>query len=215
MVGPPRPGRFVIRLGDTPGDPLAAEPIADALVVPGRTFGLHAVSPGGGRYGRPGGRATISYDQAAQTLTVTVTAYGLNSGPHAAHIHLGGCQNQGAVKYMLADFTDARGNLINQTRTVTGVASSSTAGGWYLNLHQGGMNATPTVHFRPLLCANVTSIATTGPTMPSVPATASPAPSTPTATATMPTPTMPTSTSTTPGTGGNPSPNPTDRPTHW
>lgn len=172
VTGPPRPGRFVIRLGDAPGDPLAAEPIAEAMLpphlAPGRTFALHArtVGPNGVQYGRPSGRATLSYDPATQTLTVTVTAHGLNPGPHAAHIHLGSCQNQGPVKYMLADLTaDSRGNIINQTRTVTGVPSIAGAAGWYLNLHQGGMNQiladrTPTLHFRPLLCTNISSIAT-------------------------------------------------------
>lgn len=238
------PGRFVVRLGDTPSDPLAAEPIADAVVVPGRTFTLHAVGPGGVGHGRLGGHATIGYDPAAKTLSVTVTAYGLNPGPHAAHIHLGSCQNQGPVNYPLADFTaDARGDIVNQTRTVTGVPSISTTGGWYLNLHQGGMNqilsgGMPTLYFRPLLCTDVTSIATTEPTAtstPSTPAASSPAPSMPTETPTTPTmptetpttpamptmptetatPTMPTTASTTPSASDSPSPTPPDRPTHW
>ena len=44
---------------------------------------------------------------------------------HAAHIHIGSCQSQGAVKYMFIDFiADSHGNIHNQTRVVTGVTKS-------------------------------------------------------------------------------------------
>jgi hypothetical protein len=168
-VGWVRPfSRFIIRLGDAAGDPLAAEPIAETSVVrAGVALALHAVTfgPDGASFGRPAGRTTIAYNAAAQTLTITVTASGLNPGPHAAHIHLGSCRNQGAVKYMLADFVaDSAGNIINQTRVVTGVTSVPGPGNWYLNLHQGGMNqilagGVPTLNFRPMLCTDITSFA--------------------------------------------------------
>lgn len=229
--------RFIIRLDDTTSDPMAAQPIAEALLPPrfaGSTFPLNAVTVSPDGQQRPSGRATISYNPAAQALTVTVTAFGLNRGPHAAHIHLGSCQNQGAVQYMLADFiADNHGNVINESRTVTGVASIPPAGNWYLNLHQGGgdqilANGTPTLLFRPLLCTNISSIATTGrpmppppsgsptsstaqsPSGPSVPPTQTmPGSSTPAGT---PTATMPTTTSWSP-TGGGSSSTPTDQPT--
>jgi CHRD domain len=171
---PPPQSRFVIRLGDSAGDPLAAEPIAETGVlptgpVPGAAFALHAVTFGtdGTDLGQPVGQATISYDAPAQTLTVTLTAAGLTPGPHAAHIHLGSCLNQGPVKYMMADFiADANGAIVNQTRVVTGVTSVPGPGNWYLNLHQGGMdeilaNGAPTLYFRPMLCTDLTSFATT------------------------------------------------------
>jgi hypothetical protein len=169
----PHASRFVIRLGDAAGDPLAAEPIAESSVLPARpgpgaVFSFHAVTfdTNGVSLGRPAGRARITYDASAGTLAVTVTASGLNPGPHAAHIHLGSCQDQGAVKYMLADFVaDANGDIINQTRVVTGVTSVPGPGNWYLNLHQGGMNqilanGVPTLSFRPMLCTDITSFAT-------------------------------------------------------
>jgi hypothetical protein len=82
-------------------------------------------------------------------VSVTVNASGLNPGTHAAHIHIGSCQSQGPVKYMLMDFTaDGHGNISNQTRTVTGVSAVMLTGGWYLN-------GQPTIYFRPLLCANL------------------------------------------------------------
>ena len=62
---------------------------------------------------------------------------------------------------MLMDFTANRfGQIVDETRTVTGVTSPVPATGWYLNLHQGNSNTIlsngqPTIAFRPLLCANV------------------------------------------------------------
>jgi hypothetical protein len=168
----PPQSRIVIRLGDASSDPLAREPIAESPVLPahpqpGSSYTLQAVddTQEGTSYGQPAGYAQLSYDAAAQTLTVTLTASGLTPGAHAAHIHLGSCRDQGPVKYMLADFTaDQQGNIADQSRVVTGVASAP-GSGWYLNLHKGGMTqilsaaGTPTLYFRPLLCTDITTFA--------------------------------------------------------
>jgi hypothetical protein len=119
------------------------------------------VTPSGTSYGTPAGKATLVYDQAAQTLTVTVTASGLAPGTHAAHVHLGSCQSQGGVQYMLMDLVaNSQGKIVNQSRTITGVTTPIPPTGWYLNLHQGNSNTIlsngqPTIFFRPLLCANI------------------------------------------------------------
>ncbi|HEX6519101.1 MAG TPA: CHRD domain-containing protein [Streptosporangiaceae bacterium] len=234
-------GRFIIRLGDSATDPLAREEIAESSVLPTHplarsAYALHAVTveANGVNLGQPAGRATLTYNASAQTVTVTVTASGLNPGPHAAHIHLGSCQNQGPVKYMLADFVaDASGNIINQTRVVTGVTSVPGPGNWYLNLHQGGMNqilagGAPTLNFRPMLCTGITSFATAGGT-PSVSASAAPSSSpSPSGMASTPAMTMPASTPsmtmpTTPAPTATvssspssaPTSSPTGQPTHW
>jgi Cu/Zn superoxide dismutase len=107
------------------------------------------------------GTATLAYDPTAQTLTVTVNASGLTPGAHAAHIHVGSCASQGGVQYMLMDLTaNSQGQVVNETRVVTGVTSPLAASGMYLNIHQGDSNTIlangqPTIAFRPLLCANV------------------------------------------------------------
>ena len=112
-------------------------------------------------FGIPAGAASVTYSPSAKTLTVNVTASGVTPGFHAAHIHLGSCQSQGAVKYMLNDFTaNSSGQIVNETRHVTGVTSGIPATGWYLNLHQGTSqnilkNGQPTIFFRPLLCASL------------------------------------------------------------
>jgi hypothetical protein len=153
-------GSRVVILNGTATDPVSAEPIAEsAPIVPWvATYHLRAVEDG---YGTPHGNATLVYDPVRQTISVTVNASGLTPGAHAAHIHLGSCQNQGAVQYMLMDFTANRwGQITGETRTVTGVTSPVPATGWYLNLHQGNSNTIlsngqPTIAFRPLLCANI------------------------------------------------------------
>jgi len=169
--------RFGIHLGTYPGasasqNLLAEELIAGSSVLPaqphGMVSGLHprSFSPAGSYLGRLHGWAKIAYSPAAHTLSVTVTASGLSPGAHAAHIHLGSCQEQGAVKYMLMDFVaDAHGAIVNRTRTVSGVTSAPPASGWYLNVHLGDghdilAKGMPTLNFRPDLCADVTSVAT-------------------------------------------------------
>jgi hypothetical protein len=223
--------QFVIRLGSAAtsgGDAMAQQAIAETGVLPTRpiplaVFPFRAVTAGS--LTQPAGRTTITYNAAAQTLTVSVTASGLTPGAHAAHIHLGSCQSQGAVKYMLADFVaDAGGNIVNQTRVVTGVSSVPGPGAWYLNLHLGGMNqilanGSPTLYFRPMLCTNITSFAATGgsasaPAAPTPTTTTSPAMVMPTSTASSsPTPTMAPSSSPSPVYTSTPTSTPTTTPT--
>ncbi len=110
------------------------------------------------------GSYTMTYDASAQALTVTVSASGFVPGnSHAAHIHAGSCQRQGAVVYMLNDLVaDASGD-IDAVRTLTGIKSPPPASGWYLNIHLGDSNqilanGSPTLAFQPLLCADVDQI---------------------------------------------------------
>ena len=170
--------RVSVRLGSyAPGsgaaNPVAAELIAQSAVLPAHPDGRvsavipRSYGPAGNYQGRLHGWAKIAYNAGARTLSVTVTAFGLPPGPHAAHLHLGSCQDQGGVKYMLMDFAaDASGNISSQTRMVTGVTAPP-PGGWYLNLHLGASHAIlahgmPTLSFRPELCANITSVQTAG-----------------------------------------------------
>jgi Cu/Zn superoxide dismutase len=167
----PAGSRFVIRLGLHGGDgninPVAAEPLARTIPLP-RTlrdsvYRLSAVdfAPNGVSAGRLRGRATVSYNPLAHTLTVAVNAGGLTPGAHAAHIHSGTCMNQGGVLYMMADLVADKDGFIHQVRIISGVMTAPPATGWYLNIHQGDSNSiltankTPSLAFRPLLCANI------------------------------------------------------------
>jgi hypothetical protein len=119
------------------------------------------VSPRGISYGTPRGRATISYHGRSHTLIITVRAAGLTPGPHAAHVHLGSCQSQGPVLYMLRDLiANRRGVITRAVRVITHVSKPIPVRGWYLNIHQGNSKnilrgGKPTILFRPLLCRNI------------------------------------------------------------
>ncbi len=163
----PRGSRLLIRMG-TGGSRVARQPIAETgrLSQPGqRPYRLIAVevSSAGVSYGTPRGRATISYNAARRILTVTVSASGVTPGPHAAHIHLGSCQSQGPVLYMLRDLVASRqGRITDAVRVFRNVTTPIPATGWYLNVHQGNSgdilsNGQPTIFFRPLICANITT----------------------------------------------------------
>jgi len=167
----PNGSRFVIRLGDNTNDfnrnLVANEVIARSTMLPavpkGSPSTLTAIdqTTSGTDLGTLSGTATVTFDPAAHTLAVTLNATGLPQGSHAAHIHNGTCQAQGGVRYMLMDYVaDAKGRVVNQTRTVTGVTTMPAHGTWYLNVHLGDSNSiltsagTPALSFRPLLCTN-------------------------------------------------------------
>jgi cell division septation protein DedD len=130
---------------------------------------------------------------------------------------------------MMADFdADAPGNIVNQSRIITGVTSVPGPGAWYLNLHQGGMNqilanGVPTLYFRPMLCADLSTYATAGPAtagqpmQAATPTMGATAPAMPTAAppmTAMPMPAMPASVPTTTPVSA-PSAIPTGVPTHY
>jgi len=163
----PAGSRLLVRMGVQPAG-IAKDPIAQTrrLSNPGR--GPHRliavdVGPAGSSFGSLRGRAAIAYSARRRTLTVTVDASGLTPGPHAAHIHLGSCMNQGPVLYMLKDLhANRHGQVRHAVRVFTNVTTPIPAHGWYLNIHQGNSNdilsnGQPTIYFRPLLCANITN----------------------------------------------------------
>ncbi len=161
----PKGSQVIIRMGTTVTHS-AALPIAETGRLGGvwRAEELRSVEVGwnGVHWGTPQGRATVAYNARRKALTVTVNASGITPGPHAAHIHLGSCENQGAVKYMLGDLdANKNGLVVNAVRVFKHVASPIPARGWYLNIHQGSTgdildaSGQPTIYFRPLICANI------------------------------------------------------------
>jgi hypothetical protein len=154
-AGSSTPSVQLVILNAGTGTPVIAQ---TAPITGVGTDALHAVEPGWGVI-KPG-KGSITYNPGAHTLSVTIDATGLTPGAHAAHIHAGSCQRQGAIVYTLMDFTaNSNGAIVHETRTVTGVNSVKFGGGWYFNLHQGNAasvtsNGQPTIDFRPLLCSN-------------------------------------------------------------
>lgn len=121
--------RFVIRLGrygDSGGSPLAGEPIAESGALPvhpdsDAVSALHAVTSGtdGAVLGRPSGRTTITFDAAAQTLTVGVTRV---PGPGTWYLNL----HQGGMNQILANGVPT---LSFRPMLCTNITSFATAGG--------------------------------------------------------------------------------------
>ena len=168
----PADGHIVLRLGVSTNDgnrnAVAGEAIAETGRLSGNMMdgsqslqlGAVDVNASGQDLGQLGGSVTVAYNSSAQTLSVTLNAAGLAPGAHTAQIDTGSCQSQGKTLYTPMDFqADFRGNIDNQTRTVTGVTWLPASGDWYLNLHQGDSgsimaNDAPALGFRPVLCAN-------------------------------------------------------------
>jgi hypothetical protein len=98
---------------------------------------------------------TAQLTLSGKTLTVKLTLSGLQPGSsHAAHIHTGSCESQGAVIYPLSNVVaDASGKSISTT-TIKNV-SSIPGRGWYVNVHYG-TNLTTQTGFDPIACGNVT-----------------------------------------------------------
>jgi CHRD domain len=161
----PRGSRLVIRMGTT-GGPVATEPIALTRQLrhpwawPHRLTAVE-VSPRGVSYGTPRGQAAVVYNARRHTLTVVINASGVTPGDHAAHIHMGSCESQGPVLYMIKDLVANRhGQIKHVVRVFTNVTMPIPPHGWYLNIHQGTSNeilhnGQPTILFRPLICANI------------------------------------------------------------
>ena len=146
-----------------PGEPIACVTVPKHLTS-ATTATVHSVSQSGAP---SAGKAKLTYDASAQTLTVSITAHGFVPGStHAAHIHEGSCEEQGAVVQALPDLVaDSNGN-VSSTATLTNVTSPPPATGWYLNIHRGTSNnillpsGDPALAFRPLLCGDISPAVT-------------------------------------------------------
>lgn len=98
---------------------------------------------------------TAQLKLSGKTLTVTVSLTGLvPNSAHAAHIHSGSCEMQGAVLYPLKTITADASGAATVTTTVNNV-SSIPSSGWYVNVHHSTDLSTQT-GFNPIACGNVT-----------------------------------------------------------
>src|SRR2546426_3503985 len=92
---------------------------------------------------------------ASSTLTVKLTVSGLEpNSVHAAHIHAGSCESQGAVGYPLTTVVANASGKADVTTTISNV-SSIPSSGWYVNVHHSTDLSTQT-GFDPIACGNVT-----------------------------------------------------------
>lgn len=109
-------------------------------------------APGASAGEKVSGTAQLSLS--GTTLTVKLTLSGLEpNSAHAAHIHAGSCESQGAVVYPLTPvMADASGSA-TVTTTINNV-SSIPGSGWYVNVHHSTALSTQT-GFDPIACGNV------------------------------------------------------------
>ena len=137
-------------------------PISCADINPAASTTLTMAPPPPPQPGQqPQGSAKLTYDPAQKRLAVDVTATGLvGDSDHAAHIHLGSCDSQGAVKYPLNDLKASPDGTAEATTVIQNVDQAPPTSGWYLNIHLGSSsqiqeNGQPTLYFQPIICGNI------------------------------------------------------------
>jgi len=144
------------------GDPgsLGYTPISCAVIAPGAsTTVTMAPLPQPGQ--NPQGSATLTYNPAKKTLSVTVTTTDLVAGSvHAVDIHDGSCESQGPVTYPLSDLTASPTGAAQASTVIQDVDEAPPAPGWYVNVHLGSnsqieQNGQPALAFEPMLCGNI------------------------------------------------------------
>lgn len=145
--------------GLTPADqflPIVCGDVANTNTATTAMQSVHVAlvaAPGASAGQASSGMAQLSLS--GTTLTVKLTLSGLEpNSAHAAHIHTGSCESQGAVVYPLTNvMADASGSATVMT-TINNV-SSIPATGWYVNVHHSTALSTQT-GFDPIACGNVT-----------------------------------------------------------
>jgi hypothetical protein len=109
-------------------------------------------APGSSADQAASGMAQLTLSGSMLTVKLTLSGLAPNS-KHAAHIHAGSCESQGAVVYALPVVAaDASGNA-SETATIPNV-SSIPSSGWYVNVHHSVDLSTQT-GFDPIACGNV------------------------------------------------------------
>jgi hypothetical protein len=124
--------------------------ITQAQTAPSSARATLAARPGQ----RLSGTATLAAQGARTIVTVSVTG-GPPTSTHVNHIHIGTCENEGAIVYPLADLrTDASGAATAST-TVDAPLASLVTGANYVNVHAGPSLPSPGTS-----CGNIVAGAT-------------------------------------------------------
>ncbi|GCE03791.1 CHRD domain-containing protein [Dictyobacter aurantiacus] len=92
------------------------------------------------------------------SLTVALNLKGLApNSKHMAHIHIGSCASQGAIKYTLKPVVaNAAGDGISTT--IIPNISTIPRNGWYINIHQGATSVKSQTDNDPFACGDITSL---------------------------------------------------------
>jgi hypothetical protein len=89
-----------------------------------------ALRPYGGSH--VSGTATIAYDAAHHTTTVTLYLRGFSAGIHFAHIHIGRCGGNGDVRYALEPMRAGRAGTAT---SVTSIPYHLNGSALHINVH--------------------------------------------------------------------------------
>jgi len=136
-------------------EPIVCGDVANASGASNVTVPLIQGPPGqpGSPDQRASGTVVLSIENGSLKVVLDVTGLAPGSA-HAAHIHSGSCENQGAIVYPLDPLAaDANGHA-TETKVIANVTSIS-SGLWYLNVHKGVAVATGSTVNDPILCGNV------------------------------------------------------------
>ncbi|GAC1405574.1 MAG: hypothetical protein NVS4B12_15850 [Ktedonobacteraceae bacterium] len=91
----------------------------------------------------PFGTATLKWDPESENLTVKISLVGLaGNSTHPAHIHLGDCDDNGAILYPLNDVVANAAGDATVSTVIHDVEGGIPASGWYINVHNGPTLAT-------------------------------------------------------------------------
>ena len=103
----------------------------------------------------PFGTATLTWDPQSENLTVTISLVGLaGNSTHPDHIHVGDCDDNGPILYPLNNLVANAAGDAQATTVIPEVEGGIPASGWYVNVHNGPMLATPDEAI-PIACGNV------------------------------------------------------------
>ncbi|GLV57086.1 hypothetical protein KDH_39240 [Dictyobacter sp. S3.2.2.5] len=92
------------------------------------------------------------------TLTVALNLKGLTpNSKHMAHIHIGSCASQGAIKYDLKPVVANAAGDGTSTSIIPNI-SSIPRNGWYVNVHQGATSVKSQTDNDPFACGDITSL---------------------------------------------------------
>ncbi|GAC1590957.1 MAG: hypothetical protein NVS4B1_35960 [Ktedonobacteraceae bacterium] len=103
----------------------------------------------------PFGIATLKWNPESENLTVTISLVGLaGNSTHPAHIHIGDCDDNGAILYPLKDVVANAAGVATGSTVIHDVEGGIPANGWYINVHNGPTLATHAAAIA-ITCGNV------------------------------------------------------------
>lgn len=113
---------------------------------------------------RPSASAEVHYDAATNTVNLVVNGAGFGpDATYAVDLAAGSCHSAGSIKISFGDLKADREGTIAQTLHAPGIHAPLPGLGWYLTIRGGPTDAlpgagVPSAMYRPLLCAELTSV---------------------------------------------------------